>query len=156
MVRSYSITFCVIIIFINCLWSIHLLLNAHWYWYIFQYLPPSQIMLRYSISWIGRILLITAGIGIWQLEDWGRKLAIILFVVNILTLPWKHPPMAVEYSFNYYYTLPKLNVLMVGIPFIKKINLISLSVMAICAWDFLLNATLIFFFTRGKIRKQFH
>ena len=100
-------------------------------------------------------MLITAGMGIWQLKDWGRKLAIILFVVNILILPWKHPYMAIEYSFNYYYTLPKLNGLMTGISFIKTINLISLSVMVICAWDFFLNAALIFFFTRGKIKKQF-
>jgi hypothetical protein len=113
-------------------------------------------MLRFILSWLGRILLITAGIGIWQLKDWGRKLAIILFIMNILTLPWKHALISFGYSYKYFHTHPELIELMVKNTTGIKINLALLSFVFLTSWDFLLNATLILFFTQKKIKEKFH
>jgi hypothetical protein len=87
-------------------------------------------------------------------------LAIALFMINILTLPWKHPPQSFENSFSYFHILPRLNgminELIQANVLPPKINLSSLSSLVAMTFDLILNAALILFFTRKKVVEQFH
>lgn len=154
MKRSPGITFCAIFIFMIALYDLRSLADARWYWHLFQYLPPEQIPVRYAISLLGRILLIVAGIGIWQLRNWGRFLALGLCAANLVSLPWKHPAIAVANSLTYR-PVPLLQELLQD-PANQNIDFITPSVIILTVWSFIVFAGLCFFFTRKSVKKQFN
>ena len=154
MKRSPAIFFCVIFIFVTCFFELKALVNAQWYWHMFQYLPQDQIAVRYIISLSGRILLLIAAVGIFQLKDWGRILGIILFAANLVSLPWKHPELAIANSLTYQ-PIPILDALLQELNS-QNINFISLVEKILTVWDLVLNAGLLFFFTRKNVKKQFN
>jgi hypothetical protein len=61
------------------------------YQFMFQWLPPQMIFLRYGISVIWRCAFILALAGVCLRMDIFRKLLIALTWLEVATLFWKHP-----------------------------------------------------------------
>jgi len=154
MKRSNGVAFCALFIFVTSLIDLKTLTDARWYWHVFQFLPQDQITTRYIISLLGRIALVATAVGIWQLKNWGRLLGISLFLINIISLPWKHPALSIANSLTYQ-PLPKLDELILEINNLA-IDFNSLTSVILQIWGFAINAVLIFFFTRKTVKKQFH
>ncbi len=134
-----------------------LLIDTQWYWYIFKFLPDLQIMERYVVSIGSRLLLIVACVGIWQLKDWARKLALGLFVVNLLILPWKHPVVVIQNSFDYYHTDKMIQWLLnnAGVD-MPELNWAQIAAAFLNVWDLLFYAILIFYFSRKRVKDCFN
>jgi len=87
------------IVIISILWvasslfQIWVLFNWQGYQHLFgnQYLPASWLLIRYTGSWIQRILGLIAGLGLWERRRWAAKIIIFLSVFNVVTVFWKHP-----------------------------------------------------------------
>ena len=112
-------------------------------------------MLRYVLSWLGRILLIIAAAGIWNMKNWGRNLALVLLVMHILVLPWKHPPAILENSMTFHPASSKIHEFIQQVSASEKINFYFLASIFLMLWDLMVNAVLIFFLTRENVKKQF-
>ena len=74
--------------------SLHKLLgfaNFEYYQYMFEQLPPQVVVIRYCFSIFDRVISLGAGIGLLFCRDYARKLAIVMSVITLCILPWKHP-----------------------------------------------------------------
>lgn len=156
MKRSSSITFWTIFLFLISFYELTSVLNTRWYWYLFQYMPQNQIMLRFTCSLLGRVLLIIACIGLWRQKNWGRKMTLILLFINILTIPWKHPTAGFENCLTYYPSTLKMLDSLPGDIVSQRANYFPLIAMIMATGNLLINGFLIFFFTRKKIAQQFN
>jgi len=65
------------------------------YQFMFQWLPPQMIFLRYCVSVIWRCAFILALAGVCLRRDIFRKLLIALTWLDVMIIFWKHPYQAI-------------------------------------------------------------
>ena len=73
------------------LMQIQILVDSKRYWHLFSELPPLLITIRYTVSWIARMVGLVLGIGILLRRRLFRKVMMALAFATILVTPWKHP-----------------------------------------------------------------
>lgn len=87
-----GVVFFAILIIGSSLIHMHtLIVKKDWYWEVYAYYPGWLIALRYSFSWLQRIVGLSVAAGTLLLNNMFRKLAIILGMFTIATVYLKHP-----------------------------------------------------------------
>ncbi len=132
-----------------------LIFSKDWYWNNFGYLPPLLLVVRYFFSWVQRILGLAAGLGILNLKNFYRQIALGIAWFTIFALPWKHPYLA---FLNHARRLDEL----LGFLFEKaghpEISFTSLTMPALITHymlDIIFCGSLIYYFTRPEVKKHF-
>jgi hypothetical protein len=120
----------------------------------YSYLPAGLVAVRYSFSWVQRVLGILAGVGLLARKEIARKLAFFIGGFTILTVYWKHPYEAVRLHTQY--LDQQLGHLLswtgTGVTFS---GLTPLVVAALIACDIIFWAIFFYFFTRPSVKVQF-
>ena len=140
---------------ISSLIQMHALLNFEWYKEVYRYLPGSLMIMRYSFSWIQRILGISAGIGLLYLNELSRKILLCISVFSILTLYWKHPFIAFQYHTEYLDRELGFLFSHTGLPHISFSSLVLPSLIVQDLSDILFNGVVIYYLTRPKVKAMF-
>jgi len=127
------------------------------YQYMFQWLTPQMIFIRYCISVIWRCTFILALIGICFRLDLFRKFLIVLTWAEVPVLLWKHPYQAIINAdlyahtnlqyFYYTFHLPWSSQQYYPFIIISKIELLILDAAKI--------ALILYFFSSPKVLKFF-
>ena len=155
--------FCGLLIF-SSLYQINtLIMERDWYFMLYSHLPEWLMVMRYSFSWLQRILGLSAAIGMLMLKDFYRKLALVISVFSILTLYWKHPYTAFQKHTELLDKVFAANTSLSNL-FLKLsengIN-ISFSDLTVASmlfhWflDIIFFGSLIYFLTRKEVKGQF-
>ena len=72
------------------------------YRFLLQDVSEGWVNLRYAISWMHRLAELATGIGIlWRVEV-ARKSAILIGVLTLVTIPWRHPVAAFEHAVRHH------------------------------------------------------
>jgi len=121
---------------------------------IYSYLPAWLITVRYSFSWLQRIIGIFTGFGILAKKEIARKIAIAIGCFTILTVYWKHPYPAVKLHTQYLeeqfgYILAQTGT---GVTFP---SMALFAVIALCICDIIFWGISIYFLTRPAVKNQF-
>lgn len=133
---------------------IHKLFDTAWYWEIFSYMPSSAILIRYCVSWGQRFVGIVCAFGILSLNEFFRKLILVIEVFTILTVWLKHP-----YQGFYVHAL-KLDeqfaemLQVFEVPFLFS-DYTLLAVILACFLDVVFAAAVIYYFTRPSVKKLY-
>ena len=154
--RPWGVTLVGILLIVSSLMHIHKLIFEHdVYMLYYGYLPHWLMILRFSFSWLQRILGLTAGIGILFLKDICRKIVILIGCFTILTIYWKHPYSA--FKTHTAYLDQKFGFLLKewGYSQLKFSQFTLLAVILACVWDILFFGVVIYYLTRPKIKAQF-
>jgi hypothetical protein len=152
-IRSKGVTLWGYVLVISSLIEIWALVSDGYthYAYLHQDAGPKLLMLRWCFSWIIKISGIVAGIGILMLNDWCRKFAIFNSLFTVLTVNLKHTYAA--YSLHTKYLDQTIGPLMHGLSF-QTYTWPALIVQRLL--DIVFGISLIWFFTRPQVRKQFN
>ena len=121
---------------------------------IHQSLPEWLIVIRYIVSCGLRIVGLVSGIGILYLNDVFRKIAIGLGIFVMSTIFFKHP------FHGFSVQADKIEELVF---LIRELGFYSVSasmvtwglVILVSLIDFVFAASIVYFFTRPKVKKQF-
>ncbi len=90
---------------VRALWELSVnVLDYDQYQAMFSWMVPSDIFLRYSSSILWRSAFILAAVLTLLRKDIGRKVLVIISLLTILSLPWKHPYQAFV-NVNLYFKL---------------------------------------------------
>lgn len=124
---------------------------------IFAHLPDNWINVRYIISISLRILGFVIGCGLLFRKEFARKLAIYLAIFTICTIYWKHPYEVVANSCRiiYYTMYNQSGATQFVLPAeVKTVTWLALIVFYLI--DIVFFSVLIYYFTRPRIKEQFH
>ena len=141
---------------LSTLYKIYLLMFHYEHFvYLFGHMPKEQFQIRFFLSWADKIVELVAAIGILCLNDFCRKMAIIIWFLIICTVPIKHPFDGFQKHIRF--------LDQVGIISIHKIEKLGMSEERLVWWsvwaarlqDSLFGLCLIYFFTRKQVKEQF-
>lgn len=126
-------------------------LDFNTYYIKFDPLAPEIIFARYLVSWLIRIILFIAGIGIIFRKEIFRRVLIGLAFFNLLTVPWKHPLIAVKK-----YILFKIDTGVLAADLLPALDRIAwLYVGVYATLDIVVAAFFIYLLTRPGMKGQF-
>ena len=154
--RSLGVTVCGVALILISLSTTIKLLDFDYYRHLFQYLPQDLMLLRYIISWCDRGLEFVLGVGILCLKDVFRKILIFSRIFIIVTIQLKHPFLGLENHIKYLDQQGVISIKSFAMPGVSLNQLTWLAVLGACIFDIFLAAFLIYFFTRPKVKAQFH
>ncbi len=146
-----------VLLILTSIWQAQKFLSFDNYSRVFQQLPQFFIVGRYIISITLRVLGFLAGIGLLLRKDIARKLALGIVIFTLFTLYWKHPYFVVYnyYKISFYFTQnPDMMTQFVLPETIKQYALVTLAVFYL--FDIIFCSGLIYYFTRPKVKAQFH
>ncbi|MGE0268553.1 MAG: hypothetical protein AB7S78_08885 [Candidatus Omnitrophota bacterium] len=157
--KLQGVTLFSVLLIVYSLWQLALILDFPRYKYIFQFLPDTSLLIRFSGSITLRILTIILAAGILSYKNRFRKALIFLSIYNILTVYWKHPYEAFVNWDRYYQISPeKINTLIyriLGNMAIDYQTIKIISVAAACISDVLFYGAIIYYFTRPPVKQRF-
>lgn len=154
--RSLGINiFGIAIIVGGSLWFLLPYARFPYYQSVFNYLPGSVILARYALSLSRRCLEIVLGLGLLRRKNIFRKISLGFFTIMLLATCWVHPyrlvAMKVESNRKIASILsqdPDKRITVQGF-----INIVY-AVIVIPHMGF--AAIFLYYFTRPKVREQFH
>lgn len=154
--RSVGVTIFGILLILSSLIHVQKLIDdVSIYVHYYSYLPPWMIVLRYSFSWIQRLIGILVGVGLLSRKDIARKVGMLLGLFTILTIYWKHPYDAFKiHTALLDQRLGNIFILL-GVDNISFSSLTIASMIAHYIADSLFWGVFIFFFTRPSVKAQF-
>lgn len=76
---------------VTSLLQMQVLADRQRYWRLFGELPSSLIAIRYTASWLIRIVGLVSAIGLLLRRPLCRKIIMALAGATIIATPWKHP-----------------------------------------------------------------
>jgi hypothetical protein len=155
--RSIGVTVFSFLLIASSIMHVHkLIVDVAWYADTYSYMPAWMILLRYSFSWLQRVLGILAAVGLLALNDAARKLAIAIGIFTILTVYWKHPYIAYKAHAEFLDDRFGLLFHQLGAPAGFKISSYTMAAVVLNgSLDVIFCATLIYFLTRPVVRDQF-
>jgi len=154
-VRSIGVTLFGYILIICSLYQMLALAGAGYqhYLYLHQEYDKNMILVRYIFSWFIKIVGLVSGIGILNLKDIFRKLAILNSLLIICTVNLKHTYGAYLLHAQY---LDKLAATYGFWPYDVSFTTMVLPALKVQrAIDIIFGVLLIYFFTRPAVEKQF-
>ncbi len=113
--------------------------------YLHQEYAGPMLMVRYIVSWVTKTLGLVAGIGVLNLKEWARRLALFNSVVAIATVHLKHAAHAYALHLQHMERTFGLDVT----------NLLWPSLILQRLIDIIFGLALIYFFTRPSVKRQF-
>lgn len=154
--RSRGVTIFGLLLIISSLVHIHkLIVDIDWYTSTYNYWPADLIVLRYAFSWFQRLLGILAGVGILMQKNPARLLAMGIAWFTMLTLYWKHPYPAFLLNAQNLDKQYGHIIAAAGVPGVSFASLAFVSLIVQFIGDIAFCSTLIYFFTRPPVKKQF-
>ena len=123
--------------------------------YIAQLYPMTLnlILPRYLVTVTIRIVGLACGIGILALNNFFRKLLILLCISTIVTIYWKHP----FFIFEKMYRQLHINYLQARIPEPASLWIWPwFAWLTVCLIDVIFASVVIFYFTRPRIKALFN
>lgn len=132
-----------------------LVTEKQWYLDTYSYLPGGLTIVRYSFSWLQRVLGLIAGVGILARKEFARKLAFLIGAFTVLTVYWKHPYEAVARHTHYLDTTQAGQILSATGTGITFSSITPYAVAGLIACDIIFWAIFFIFFTRPSVRRQF-
>jgi len=148
--------FAILLILSSLIWFAAYM-NYHVYRITFQWLSEESARARYLLSVINRALVLVSGVGILCLKDIFRKIGLVLCVLTICVLPWKHPYLVFK-NLAENITQQVLNTMPPeSIAVSESISTISLlvSMIIVYAVDIVFALAFIYYFTRPKVKNYF-
>ncbi|MCK5081711.1 MAG: hypothetical protein KAR31_02290 [Candidatus Omnitrophica bacterium] len=128
-------------------------LNYDYYQFMFQQLSEEIVFMRYFGSVMLRIVGLIVATGVLLLNDISRKILIVLCVGTLFSLYWKHPFFVFE-NISRYTEQQFFQEAVIGeltYPAHPWISLIFNYIV-----DIVFCGSALFYFTRPKVRAQFH
>jgi len=149
--RSRGVTIFAVLLIVGSIHKLIGLSDYNYYVLMFQHLPSDLIITRYTFSIALRILGFSIAMGILMLNEFSRKVIVILSFCTILTIYWKHPlqvftNLAVHVGQN----TPSFEGVTLLNPVFPIVAMIFYSI-----WDIMFSCSMIYFFTRPNVKKQF-
>ena len=89
--ESLLITLLAILLIYAALYKLLGFLDFDYYQFMFQQFSPRWILVRYFLSVSTRLIIILAALGIFFRNNHCRRLVLLLTIVSVLTIYWKHP-----------------------------------------------------------------
>ncbi len=125
-----------------------------WYTSLFHPTPDQQVLLRYMLSIIYRILELRAALGILWRREYGRRLILCLSWFTIGIVYWKHPFKALEQ-----HSSAVINALQsAGVQGMSSMPLQAftwLVLIGVYTFDISASLVTIYYFTRPSIKQYF-
>ena len=136
---------------VMALFELNFLKDYRYYSFLHQHLPGNLIFLRYFLSLSLRIAIFITAAGLVFRIELFRKITIVIGVLTILTIYWRHPVEVFRQIFDYLAQKnPQVFSLRKDIPHIEWV-LVGINYMIdITIWIFA-----IFFFTRKQVKRDF-
>lgn len=127
--------------------------NYEYYRFMFQSLPDQVIFIRYCMSVLLRLVGVIVATGILLLNDVFRKFFVVLCVLTLCFLYWKHPFFVFEHisrlTEERFFGKPVTGEL--TYPLRPWISLIFNYFV-----DIVFCGSALYYFTRPKVKEQFH
>lgn len=146
-------------------------MNYDYYVFMFQQLPSGSINDRYIMSVAYRIVGISVAVGVMAHKEWARQGLILLSIITLLTVYWKHPFSVFENISIYNEYLKGINTLPAGTivnqfayPLypsdLQGYKLVyswnpKVSYVFFMLVDILFSSSILFYFTRKEVKKVF-
>ncbi|MBN2482735.1 MAG: hypothetical protein JXD21_00875 [Candidatus Omnitrophica bacterium] len=141
-----------IVLIIISVVELRFLKNYEYYAFLHQYLPPAIIPWRYTVSLGFRFLTLACGLGLLFRWEVSRRCLILVSIVTIATIYWRHPVQCFVYIFDHVALRDPARVISLrqDIPHIEWI---------LTGINYVIDVTLagiyIFFFTRPRVKERF-
>lgn len=155
--HSFGITLWGALLIFSSLIHIHkLIVDIEWYTSTYSYWPAGLIVLRYSFSWVQRILGTLVGAGILMRNNLARLTGMGIGWFTMAVLCWKHPYHAFKIHAQYLDKRYAYFFSSLGVPHLSFESLALAATIAQWICDITFWSFFIFFFTRPSVKKQFH
>lgn len=140
--------------FLELLYSV---LDYKAYQFMFQWLPPQMIFLRYCNSVIWRCLFIIVSAGVCLRRDIFRKFLIASAWVEIMIVSFKHPYQSIVNADIYTHSHLSYFTKTIHFPWSQQQYYLDIIIVMIglCAADWLKAYLVIFIFSLPEVRKYF-
>ncbi|MDO8580767.1 MAG: hypothetical protein Q7S13_04740 [Candidatus Omnitrophota bacterium] len=147
------------------------LLNDPYYQFMFQQLPAEIIPFRYAISIVWRLMAIAIAVGLLKHLEVARKFLLVMCAFSLIGLCWKHPffifqniallqeqqffmtmfPPGTTFDHNSYPVFPE----QIGTSSLKFPLFPVISFAFYTGLDIIFSLTLMFYFTRPRVKEAF-
>ena len=169
--RSTGVTWLGSLMVVGSLIKIFFFVNYDYYRFLFQPLSDNVILIRYLLSVVGALIGLISGVGVLLLREVFRKLAVVLCVITLVTVFWKHPMFVfrnvavyIEHEYTGEPFGQGVDISKEGYPFFKEgsskyklkyENFPLISMSFYCVFDIVFCLAFIFYFNQNKIKEQF-